>query len=64
VSTLSWAGTPTQRDTAKLAPELSPEDFADAYIANIRDGSIASTDHGNVQTVALLWRLFTTPIRA
>jgi hypothetical protein len=69
---LSWAGTPSQKDSAlkmlpvvqqKLMPEVSPEAFADATIASIRDGGMASTDHGrNSQTVALLWRLFTTPV--
>ena len=69
---LSWAGTPTQKDIAlkmlpvvqqKLMPEVSPEALADATIASIRDGGMASTDHGsNIQTVALLWRLFTTPV--
>jgi hypothetical protein len=69
---LSWAGTPTQKDTAlkmlpvvqqKLMPEVSPEAFADATIASIRDEGMASTDHGrSIQTVALLWRLFTTPV--
>ena len=69
---LSWAGTPTQKDTAlkmlpvvqqKLMPEVSPEAFADATIAGIHDEGMASTEHGrNIQTVALLWRLFTTPV--
>jgi hypothetical protein len=69
---LSWAGTPTQKDTTlkmlpvvqqKLMPEVSPEVFADATIGSIRDEGMASTDHGrSIQTVALLWRLFTTPV--
>jgi hypothetical protein len=37
---LSWQGTPTQ----KLMPEVSPEAFADATIASIRDDGMASTD--------------------
>ena len=69
---LSWVGTPTQKDTAlkmlpvvqqKLMPEVSPEDFADATIASIHDGGMASTYDGrSIQTIALLWRLFTTPV--
>jgi hypothetical protein len=69
---LSWAGTPSQKDTAlkmlpivqqKLMPEVSPENFADVTIASIHDGGMASTYDGrNIQTVALLWRLFTTPV--
>ena len=35
----------------------------DATIAGIRDEGMASTDEGlGIQTVALLWRLFTTPV--
>jgi hypothetical protein len=47
----------------KSMPEVSPENFADATIANIHDGGMAETEHGrNIQSVALLWRLFTTPV--
>jgi hypothetical protein len=70
---LSWAGTPTQKDGAlkllpvvqqQLMPEVSPETFADATIANIRNDGMKPTNHDgrSIQTVALLWRLFTTPV--
>ena len=69
---LSWHGTPTQKDDAlkmfpviqqRMMPEVSPESFADATIASIHDEGMASTDHGrNIQSIAMLWRLFTTPV--
>jgi hypothetical protein len=66
---LSWHGTPTQKEDAlkmlpvvqeKLMPAVSPEEFADATIASIHDGGMASAD--SIQTLAMLWRLFTTPV--
>jgi hypothetical protein len=69
---LSWHGTPTQKDDAlkmlpviqqRMMPEASPESFADAVIASIHDGGVAQDDEGrNIQTIAMLWRLFTTPV--
>jgi hypothetical protein len=69
---LNWHGTPTQKDGAlkmlpvvqqKLMPEASPESFADAVIASIHDEGIAQdSEASNIQSIAMLWRLFTTPV--
>jgi hypothetical protein len=69
---LSWHGTPTQKDDAlkmlpviqqRMMPGVSPEIFADATIANIHDEGMAlDNDARNVQSIAMLWRLFTTPV--
>jgi hypothetical protein len=69
---LSWHGTPTQKDDAlklfsiiqqRAMPGVSLEDFADAVIASIHDEGMAPDNEGrNIQSVAMLWRLFTTPV--
>lgn len=70
---LSWHGTPTQKDGVlkmlpviqqREMPGLSPENFADAVIANIHDGGMAQGNEvgRNIQSIAMLWRLFTTPV--
>ena len=69
---LSWHGTPTQKDDAlklfpviqqRLMPEASPENFADAVIASLHDGGMAQDNEGrNIQTIVMLWRLFTAPV--
>jgi hypothetical protein len=69
---LSWHGTSTQKDDAlkmfpvihqQMMPEASLESFADATIASINDGGMAQDSLArNVQTIAMLWRLFTTPV--
>lgn len=69
---LSWQGTPTQKDDAlkmlpvvqkRMMPGVLPETFADAMIAGIHDGGMAHDDLGrNIQNMAMLWRLFTTPV--
>jgi hypothetical protein len=69
---LSWHGTPTQKDDAlkmfpviqqRMMPEVSPESFADATIANIHDEGMARDNEArNIQSIAMLWRLFTTPV--
>ena len=69
---LSWHGTPTQKDDAlkmfpviqqRMMPEVSPENFADATIANIHDeGRARDNEARNIQSIAMLWRLFTTPV--
>lgn len=70
---LNWQGTPTQRDDVlqmfprlvrdKLMPGVEPGNCADAIIASIHDEGMASTDHGrNIQSIAMLWRLFTTSV--
>ena len=44
-------------------PEVSPESFADAMIASINDDGMARDNEGrNIQSIAMLWRLFTTPV--
>jgi hypothetical protein len=70
---LSWTGTPAQKDIVlkmlpvcqqRTMPGIAPEAFADATIAAIHDDGMAQ-DHEvarSVQSVALLWRLFTTPV--
>jgi hypothetical protein len=69
---LSWHGTPIQKDGAlkmfpviqqRMMPEVPLEDFADAVIASIHDGGMARDNEArNIQTIAMLWRLFTTPV--
>src|SRR3954464_119097 len=69
---LSWHGTPTQKDDAlkmfpviqqRMMPAASSENFADAVIASIHDGGVAQDSEGrNIQSIAMLWRLFTTPV--
>jgi hypothetical protein len=68
---LNWHGTPTQRDDAlrlfpvlvrdKLMPGVELGSCADAIIASIHDDGISSDNLGsNIQTIAMLWRVFTT----
>ena len=68
---LNWHGTPTQREDAlrlfpvlvrdKLMPGVELGDCADAIIASIHDGGMSPDDLGsNIQTLAMLWRVFTT----
>lgn len=69
---LSWHGTPTQKDDAlkmfpvirdKLMPGVELGSFADAVIASIHDDGLSPVREGsNVQSIAILWRLFTTPL--
>jgi hypothetical protein len=70
---LNWHGTPTQRDDAlrlfpllvrdKLMPGVELGNCADAIIANIHDSGMSPDDLGrNIQSIAMLWRLFTTPV--
>lgn len=69
---LSWHGTPTQKDDAlkmlpvikqQMMPEVSLESFADAMIASIHDDGMAQDSLArNVQSIGMLWRLFTTPL--
>ena len=67
---LNWHGTPTQRDDAlrlfprlvrdKLMPGVDLGSCADAIIASIHDDGMSPDDLGsNIQTVAMLWRVFT-----
>jgi hypothetical protein len=67
---LNWHGTPTQRDGVlqmfpvirdKAMPGLELGSFADAAIASIHDdGMSPDNDGSNMQTIAMLWRVFTT----
>jgi hypothetical protein len=68
---LNWHGTPTQRDDAlrlfpvlvrdKLMPGVELGNCADAIIASIHDDGMSSDNLGsNIQTIAMLWRVFTT----
>jgi hypothetical protein len=67
---LNWHGTPTQRDDVlrtfpvirdKTMPGVELEGFADATIASIHDDGMSSDRLGsNIQTIAILWRVFTT----
>jgi hypothetical protein len=69
---MSWHGTPSQKDDAlkmlpvirqRLMPEATLEGFADATIASIHDDGMSQDRDGrNIQTIAMLWRLFTTPV--
>jgi hypothetical protein len=68
---LNWHGTPTQRDDAlglfpvlvrdKLMPGVELGNCADAIIANIHDDGMSPDGLGrNIQSIAMLWRVFTT----
>jgi hypothetical protein len=69
---LNWHGTPTQRDGAlqmfpvirdKLMPGVELGNCADAIIASIHDDGMAQDNEArNIQSIAMLWRLFTTPV--
>ncbi|MBR0712707.1 hypothetical protein [Bradyrhizobium liaoningense] len=69
---LNWHGTPTQRDGVlqlfpgirdRMMPGLELGGFADTVIASIHDDGMSSDDHGsNIQTMAMLWRVFTNPL--
>jgi hypothetical protein len=67
---LNWHGTPTQRDGVlqmfpvirdKWMPGVELGSFADTIIANIHDdGMSPDNENSNVQSIAMLWRVFTT----
>jgi hypothetical protein len=67
---LNWHGTPTQRDDClrivpvirdKTMPDVELGSFADAMIASVYDNGMSPEDHwSNVQSIAMLWRVFTT----
>ena len=68
---LNWHGTPSQRDDAlrlfpvlvrdKLMPGVELGNCADAIIASIHDDGMSSDNLAfNIQTMAMLWRVFTT----
>ena len=67
---LNWHGTPTQRDEVlqmmpvirdKMTPGVELGSCADAVIASIHDSGMSKDNDGsNIQTTAILWRVFTT----
>jgi hypothetical protein len=67
---LNWHGTPTQRDGVlqmfpgirdEMMPGVELGSFADAAIASIHDDGMSPDNHvSNIQTIAMLWRVFTT----
>jgi hypothetical protein len=67
---LNWHGTPSQRDIAlqmfpvirdRMTPGVELGACADAIIAGIHDdGMSPDNDMSNIQTIAMLWRVFTT----
>jgi hypothetical protein len=67
---LNWHGTPTQRDDVlqmfpvirdRMLPGVELGTCADGIIANIHDNGMSSDNDGsNIQTIAMLWRVFTT----
>jgi hypothetical protein len=69
---LNWHGTPTQRDRVlqmfpvvrdKSMPGVELGNCADAMIASIHDDGMAPDEVGsNMQRIAMLWRIFTTPL--
>jgi hypothetical protein len=69
---LNWHGTPTQRDGAlrmfpvirdRLMPGAELGSCADAIIASLHDEGMASDyDESNIQSIAMLWRVFTTQL--
>jgi hypothetical protein len=68
---LNWHGTPARRDGVlqmlpvirdKMMPGVELGNCADTIIASIHDDGMASDDEGsNIQSIAMLWRVFTTP---
>ena len=69
---LNWQGTASQRDGVlqmlpvirdRMMPGVELGSFADAMIANIHDvGLSPDNDMSNMQTIAMLWRVFTTQL--
>jgi hypothetical protein len=69
---LSWHGTPTQKDDVlkmfpiiqqRMMPGVSLESFACVAIASIHHRGMAQDNEArNAQSIAMLWRLFTTPV--
>ena len=67
---LNWHGTPSQKDGVlkmlpvirdRMIPDVGLGSFADAMIAAIHDdGMSPDPDMSNMQTIAMLWRMFTT----
>jgi len=67
---LNWHGTLSQRDDAlrmfpvirdRMMPDVELGSFADAMIAAIHDdGMSPDNDMSNMQSIAMLWRVFTT----
>jgi hypothetical protein len=67
---LNWHGTPSQRDDAlrmfpvirdRMMPDVELGSFADAMIAAIHDeGMSPDSTMSNIQTIAMLWRVFAT----
>ncbi|MET4273318.1 MULTISPECIES: hypothetical protein [unclassified Bradyrhizobium] len=69
---LNWHGTPSQKDGVlhmlpKMRDSMMPDaelgSFADGVIASIHDDGMSSDSTGNnIQTIAMLWRVFTTKV--
>ena len=67
---LNWHGTPSQKDGVlkmlpvirdRMMPDVGLGSFADAMIAAIHDdGMSPDPNMSNMQTIAMLWRVFTT----
>ncbi|WP_354202733.1 lysozyme inhibitor LprI family protein [Bradyrhizobium sp. JR4.1] len=70
---LNWHGTASQRDGIlemlprmrdKMMPDVEMGTFADGLIASIHDEGMSSDSTGsNIQTMAMLWRVFTTRLK-
>jgi hypothetical protein len=69
---LNWHGTPSQRDGVlqmfpvirdRLMPDVELGSFADAAIASVHDDGMSPDNEGsNIQSIAMLWRVFTTQL--
>lgn len=69
---LNWHGTATLRDDVlrmfpgirdRMMPDVELGVFADSNIAVIHDAGMSTdSDMANIQTIAMLWRVFTTRI--
>src|SRR3954467_34467 len=69
---LNWHGTPSQKDGVlemlpkmrdRMMPGVELGTFADGLIASIYDEGMSSDSTGNnIQTIAMLWRAFTTKL--
>jgi hypothetical protein len=71
---LNWHGTASQKDGVlellpkmrdKMMPDVDIGTFADGLVASIHDDGMSSdSTSSNLQTIAMLWRVFTTKLES
>lgn len=69
---LNWHGTPSQKDGVlkmlpvmrdRMMPDVELGSFADGLISSVHDDGMSPDSTGNnMQTIAMLWRIFTTKL--